>query len=186
MDEMNREKFQSLSRKSKIQWLLEYYGVKAVIGVVVLIVLISFFKSVFFSQKYDANVMILDTRMGRDESVQLQQDLEQVLQGKKIRYCSYTKSDENQMQAFSIRVMSDHLDMLIVPETEALELLRNGYWLEEPVELTATSNYEKYRAALDKMENPADIYYEKLYIGIPADCKQEENGRKLLSFLLQE
>ena len=66
---MDLEKFKQLSLKKKIQWLLQYYGLTALIAVLAIAVISIFLKSVFCPEPIsDICVLILDESISYEDT----------------------------------------------------------------------------------------------------------------------
>lgn len=137
---MNWEKFKSLRLSEKLRWIFQYYGLTMAVAAAAILVGTVFLFSVFGpGDDYAMRVMILDDHLSADECRAFSEELGAILSGK-CDITSYLESEENQKTAFTVRLLTDELDLVIAPEVLTNELLQNGYLLNA-VELPADSLY---------------------------------------------
>ena len=131
---MDRKKFKELTFRKKIEWLIHYYGIAAIVAVIAVIVVISLVKSVFFPKPLeDMCVLILCEDMGQEEAFDLQ-DVIEANTGKTAQVSSYIVSDVYGRQAFSVRLNADTLDIVIAPGEEKDGMTESGYLVKsEPL-----------------------------------------------------
>lgn len=164
---MTREEFRQLSFRRKAQWVLQYYGVAIVVGIVALVVAASFLGSVLGpGENYALKIMILDERQSADNCQAFAGELSEQVGGE-CEITSYAPGATYEMQAFAVRLTSDELDVIIAPGEQARELLANGYLLEmEPLEPNS-----RYQIVTRGGEPGGDIY-----IGRAARSKNQDNA----------
>ncbi len=178
MDGITKEKWQEMDFSKKVQWLIQYYGLAAVIVIVVLIFAVSFLKTVLFPEKVCLEMIVLDDGLGTEQQEALNAEIKELLSDAegKAEVTFFYKGDAVQQQAFTVRVAAGGLDLVIVPEKELQWMDESGYFTEEPAEVPKESRYGKIRVGTG----------EKVYIGIPADSKNAENGKKVMEYLMGE
>ncbi len=126
-DRMDRAKFKALTFPKKIQWVLQYYGVTALVVVAAVCVGVVFFNAVFGpGEQYDLRVMALDDRLSVEQCQAFADELGELVGGP-CDVTSYLESDMSQMQAFVVRLTTDPLDLVIAPEDQMEQLIENGY-----------------------------------------------------------
>ena len=124
---MNKDKFKELSLKQKIEWLIHYYGVAFIVGLVALIVAIVFIRSVFFPEPLsDICVLILSDDVTSDDAFALQSIIEEKT-GKTSQVSAYNTTDMYGRQSFSAKLTADELDIIVAPEEETMGMLDNKY-----------------------------------------------------------
>jgi len=124
---MNWKKFKELTLKQKIVWLLQYYGIAAVVAVIAVVVLVIFIKSVFFSEPLsDVCVLILSDDISQDEAYSLQ-DMIEAQTGKTVQISAFSESDAYGKQAFSMKLTADELDIVVAPLEETKGMKESGY-----------------------------------------------------------
>ena len=124
---MNKDKFKELSLKQKIEWLIHYYGVAFIVGLVALIVAIVFVRSVFFPEPLsDICVLILSDDVTSDDAFALQSIIEEKT-GKTSQVSAYNTTDMYGRQSFSAKLTADELDIIVAPEEETMGMLDNKY-----------------------------------------------------------
>ena len=124
---MNKEKFRELSLKQKIEWLLHYYGVAFIIGVVVLFVAVVFVRSVFFPEPLsDVCVLALCDDVTSDDAFALQRIIEEKT-GKTSQVSAYDTNDMYGRQSFSAKLTADDLDVIVAPEEEMMGMVDSRY-----------------------------------------------------------
>ncbi len=178
MDGITKEKWQEMDFSKKVQWLIQYYGLAAVIVIVVLIFAVSFLKTVLFPEKVCLEMIVLDDGLGTEQQEALNAEIKELLSDTegKAEVTFFYNGDAVQQQAFTVRVAAGGLDLVIVSEKELQWMNESGYFTEEPVEVPKESRYGKIRVGTG----------EKVYIGIPADSKNAENGKKVMEYLMGE
>lgn len=124
---MTWKTFKEMSLKKKLQWLVQYYGVVALIIIVVVFVLSNLVKSILFPEPIaDVCVIILSDDIYTEEAIEMQYELSKTLDAT-FDVRSYLVSDPYAMQSFATRVMTDQLDIVVAPKDETEELMRNSY-----------------------------------------------------------
>lgn len=135
---MNKEKFKELSFKKKLQWLVQYYGVVALISVIVLFVAGYFIKSVLAPAPIaDVCIMILSDEVYTEEAIEMQYNLSKELDCA-IDVSAYMVSDPYGMQSFATRIMADQIDIVVAPKDASEDMLNNSY-IPEYEELNGTN-----------------------------------------------
>jgi len=131
---MDRKKFRELTFKQKIEWLVHYYGVTAIVAVIALVVVISLVKTFLFPDPLsDMVIVVLSENMGQLEADELQTQIEEKT-GKTVLVSAYIVGDVYGQQAFSARVTADTIDVIIAPENERNLMEESGYLtLVEPL-----------------------------------------------------
>ena len=139
-DRMTWGKFKALPFLQKIQWLVQYYGVTALVAAVTVAVAVVFFRSVFGpGEQYALRVLVLDDRLSVDQCRTFARELGEKLGGE-CDMTSYLESDAAQMQAFAVRLTTDPLDLVIAPEDQMEQLIDNGF-VAAGLELQDDSRY---------------------------------------------
>jgi len=140
---LNKELWKQMSLSKKLVWFIQYYGVTTLVVIGSILVLFSLGKTFFGEkEKADIKVIILDNGVSSDLCLQYQEEISTLLQGK-AEITAYIKNDATHMQAFSVRLTADDLDFVIAPETEMIEMAKNGYLLKYD-ESGVTSFYKSY------------------------------------------
>lgn len=124
---MNWNTFKEMSFKKKLQWLVQYYGVVALVGLIVIFVLGYLIKSIISPEPIaDVCVIILSDEIYTEEAIEMQYELSKSLECT-FDVRTYNISDPYAMQSFATRVMTDQLDIVIAPLSETKELQSNSY-----------------------------------------------------------
>ncbi|MDO4623401.1 MAG: hypothetical protein Q4B22_10660 [Eubacteriales bacterium] len=140
MDRMNLEKFRRMPFRNKIQWIFNYYGLKILAALVGIFVAVYFVKSVFFAPPApDVTVIMLTDHVTEEAAVRYQQELSEKT-GKSIEIVHYDARDSYGMQAFSVKVGTDLVDLVIAPEEESSMLAENGFFLSY-AQIPGTDDY---------------------------------------------
>lgn len=126
---MNKEQWKQMTFSKKAEWLIQYYGVTVIVSVLAAAVIISLAVT-FFGPKDrgDMRIIILDDGVSSELCMVFKGEIDREINGE-TEMTSYAKSDPTHMQAFSVRLLSDDLDLIIAPEAEMLEMAGNGYLL---------------------------------------------------------
>ena len=124
---MNKEQWKQMSFFKKLEWVVQYYGVTILVSIVAVLVVISLAKT-FFGPKDrgDMRLILLDDGVSSELCTVFREEISGQINGE-VEMTSYAKSDPAHMQAFSVRLLADDLDIIIAPETEMLEMAGNGY-----------------------------------------------------------
>lgn len=163
---MNWAKFKEMKLREQLQWILQYYGVTIAVVIAAVFVGTVFIASVFGAEEdYAIRVMILDDRQFADNCREFSEELGAALSGE-CDITSYLESDDDQRQAFAVRLMSDHLDIVIAPEEQTEQLLQNGFLLQA-MRLEADSFYNQ-RTAPDREDGA-------ICLGVASSGKNVEN-----------
>lgn len=148
---MNLEKFKSMPFKNKVEWIIHYYGIWIVVGIIAISVLYSFLHSVLFPEPIkDTNIIILSDEFDADTAVSFESDISELTNGS-ASVTLYNLSDVYGNGAFSIKLTSDQIDLVLSPKTEADQMVESGY----------LESYEK-------------LDYDDLYVGIPVNARRGE------------
>lgn len=124
---MNRELWKQMSFFKKLEWIAQYYGATIIVAIIAILVATSFVKSVINgADKGDMRVIILDNGVSSDLCQVYQDEISTLIEGN-AEMTSYIKNDPTHMQAFTVRITADDLDIIIAPKEEMLELAENGY-----------------------------------------------------------
>jgi len=151
---MNKEKFKDLNFKEKIEWLLHYYGVAFIAGLVVLFVAIVFIRSVFFPEPLsDVCVLVLSDELLTEDATSIQTTIENKT-GKTASVSVFYTDDIYGRQSFSTKLTADELDIIVAPKEEAMGMVENEY-LTEYEEIEGTNLYigTSYRAREGQLIN---------------------------------
>lgn len=163
---MNWKIFKEMSLTDKVKWIIHYYGIAICAGVVGICVITALISRIFGpGEEYAARIMILDDRCSDEDRIVMEEELQAQL-GAACEVIAYHPSDENQLQAFAVRLSGAELDIIIAPEKEMKELEANGYFRE----------MHKIRedAAYYQMTDPEEYYPEKgLYLGVTEHIEKE-------------
>jgi len=126
---VNRELWKQMSFVKKLEWIAQYYGATIIVIIIAIAVVTSFVKSVINgADRGDMRIIILDNGVS-SELCQVYQDEVEVLIEGDAEMSSYIKNDPTHMQAFTVRITADDLDIIIAPKEEMSELAENGYLL---------------------------------------------------------
>lgn len=124
---MNWKTFKEMSFKKKLQWLVQYYGVVALISLIVIFIAGYFIKSVIFPEpKADVCIMILSDEIYMEEAIEMQFEMTNSYNAT-FDISAYDINDPYGMQSFATRVMTDQLDIIFAPKKETEEMLENSY-----------------------------------------------------------
>ena len=165
---MNWKTFKEMRLRAKLGWIVQYYGVTIVIAALAIFVGVVFVRSVFGpADEYAIRIMILDDRASADVCRVFEAELSEMIGGA-CDVTSYRESDDEQRQAFAVRLMTDHLDIVIAPEEQTQQLLQNSF-LSGAMELEAGSFY------YESTGGGPDAGYGALYLGVAASGTNAEN-----------
>lgn len=124
---MDRKTFREMPFLKKVEWILMYYGKTIVVVLTALFVMGLFIKSVLRpNDGFEFHVMILDDYCSKEAAGAFAKDLD-TLTGVSCDVSTFFKSDPNQMQAFAVRLFSEDIDIVIAPEEQMTQLVKNGY-----------------------------------------------------------
>lgn len=168
---MNWEKFKEMPLADKVKWIIHYYGIAICVGVIAICVIATLLGRILGpGEKYAARIMILDDRCSDEERILMGEELQTEL-GEACEVIAYQLSDENQFQAFVVRLTGADLDVIIAPEKEMKELESNGYFQE--------MHKMKEDASYYQMTDPEGNYPDKdLYFGV-TDHIEKETAEKV-------
>ena len=165
---MSWKKFRELSLGGKLQWIAQYYGVTIVIAALAVYMLVIVVQSVFGpAEDYALRIMILDDRQSADICRMMSAELSEALSGE-CEVTSYLKRDDDQRQAFAVRLMTDHLDIVIAPVEQTQQLLQNSF-LQSAMELGADAFYYELTGGGPASGN------ETLCLGVVASGRNADN-----------
>ena len=208
---MNKELWKKMSFIQKIEWIIQYYGLTILFGIIAVVVSLSLGKAFLEAgDKGDMQIIILDNGMSSELCYALQKKMDDVIDGE-AEMTSYAKASPMHMQAFSVRLTADDLDIVIAPEEEMLQMAGNGYLLPFD-EDGITAFYSKYPEecylklrAEDASEETifgvalaSDSRYmtyrreagareeETMYLGVTIKKINDENIEKAASYLLDD
>lgn len=169
-----------MSIRKKIQWIIHYYGIAIIVGIVAVCVISNLMGRILGEKEnYLAKVMILDDRCSEDDRLRIWKELEEELGGV-CEVTSYLASDENQFQAFVVRLTGDKLDVIIAPEKEIRELEENSYFQE--IYKIEESAY--YNQAVDEEAHYMD---KDIYLGKTGEREMDpEIQEKMLQYFLND
>lgn len=137
---MNFEKFRQMPFSKKIQWILQYYGIWIIVGIVAAYVGITLLNSVINPDPIsDICIIILSDDITRDDINMFQSDISE-LTGKSVTVEVYSPNEEYGLGAFSIKLTSDQLDLVLAPKEQTDQMVSNGY-LTEIEEINAYDLY---------------------------------------------
>lgn len=146
---MNLEKFKSMPLKNKIMWIVQYYGIAIIVGIIAIVVLFSFIDSVFFPDPIpDTNIIILSNSFDRDDIPKIEEEIALETEGT-VSITAYSLSEVYGNGAFSIKLTADQIDLVICPEEEKNQMLESGY-----------------------LESVEELDYEDLYLGVPIKARK--------------
>lgn len=124
---MNFKIFKELSFKKKLQWLVQYYGVVALVSIIAIGIIFTLVKSILVPEPIaDVCIMILSDDIYTEEAIEMQYELSKTLDSP-VEIYAYMISDPYGMQYFATKVMTDQLDIIVAPKKETEELLGNSY-----------------------------------------------------------
>ena len=174
---MNWEKFKKLSLRAKLQWIIQYYGVAIAIGAIAIFVGIVLVQSLFGpAEDYAIRVMILDDRQSADLCQAFAQELCDALGGE-CDVTSYLERDDDQRQAFVVRLMSDNLDIVIAPAEQTEQLLQNGF-LRSAMQLEADAFYYACTGGSPEQDGA-------LYLGVTASSRKTDNAATAIEYFIR-
>lgn len=111
----------------KIEWILQYYGIWIVVAVAAIVVLCSFLHSVFYPDPVsDICIMLLSDDYVRDDIPVLEQDIQE-LTGKTVTVEVYNLSELYGNGAFTIKLISDQIDLVIAPKEQTDSMVESEY-----------------------------------------------------------
>ena len=175
---MNKELWNQMSFSQKIVWFVQYYGLTVVAVIVTVAVILSLIKSFLnASDKGDMRIIILDGGASTELSFEYQEEISKLIEGE-AEVAAYIKNDMDHMQAFSVRLHADDLDIVIAPEKEIREMAEVGYLLPyDPNGIT--SFYGKFPKELLLTMDNADSSEEIVYaVGFAEDSRYMTNCRE--------
>ena len=159
---MNWTKFKELSFKKKLQWLVNYYGIAALVFIVAVIVIISLIKSVLFPTPIaDVCVLVISDTISADDGNDMENELLSIT-GKEVSIDAYNPNDVYGMQAVAAKIMSDQIDIVVYMEDQAKDVMSNGYII----------SYEKAS--------------ENVYVGMTQRARQTEEVAKTYEYLINK
>lgn len=133
----------------KIEWIIHYYGIWIAVGVIVVFVIFSFMKTVLFPEPIsDTNIIILSDDFDRGDVADIENEISTLTEGS-VSITIYNVSEMYGRSAFSIKLNSDQIDLVISPKEEADQMRESGYL-----------------SACEKMS------YGDLYLGIPVNARK--------------
>ena len=136
---MNKELWKQMNFSQRVEWLVQYYGVTVLVVIVAVVVALSLGRSFFGAkERGDMRVIILDNGVSSELCNQYQEEISQRINGV-TEMSAYVKNDPTHMQAFSVRLTADDLDIVIAPEEEMRQMAGNGYLI--PYEATGVTGF---------------------------------------------
>ena len=157
---MNLEKFKEMPFSKKIGWIIHYYGIWIVVTIVAIGVLFSFLHSVFFPDPIpDTNIMILSDEFLRDEIPAIEEHISVVTEGS-VSVTLYNLSEVYGNGAFSIKLTSDQIDIVLAPKSETDQMIETGY-----------------------LESCEKLEYNDLYLGIPERARKGEKLDRAIQYI---
>ena len=175
---MNWKKFKEMSLGRKLQWILQYYGVTIAVAAVAIFVGVVLIQSVFGpADDYAIRVMILDDRQSADICRAFSEDLREVLSGE-CDVTSYHESDAEQMQAFAVRLLTDHLDIVIAPAEQTEQLLQSRF-LSGAMEMESDAFYYEYTGG------GPDSGGDALFLGVAASGMNADNVPAAMDYFVR-
>lgn len=175
---MNKDMWNQMSFSQKTVWFVQYYGLTIVVVVVTVAVILSLLKSFMnASDKGDMRIIILDGGVSTELSFEYQEEISKLIDGE-AEVAAYIKDDMDHMQAFSVRLHADDLDIVIAPKEEMCEMAEVGYLLPyDPNGIT--SFYGKFPEELLLTMDSADTSEGLVYaVGFGEDSRYAVNCRK--------
>lgn len=159
---MNLETFKQLSFKKKLQWILQYYGIWIIVSIIAAYVLFVFVKSVFFPEPIsDICIIVYSDDYDRNDIPKMESEIAN-LTGNTTSVEIYNISDVYGSQSFSIKLVSDQIDLVIAPNAQINDMLANGY-----------------------LESITPMNNNDLSIGVPVNARKANNLDKAISYLLE-
>lgn len=156
---MNFEQFKKLPFLKKIEWIAQYYGVWIIVSIVAIFVAISLVRSVFFPKPIsDVCILILSDDHTRDEIPKLEDEIAAATGGS-ASVEIYNVSEAYGDSAYTIKLLSDQLDLVIAPKEQTDSMMESGYLV-----------------SAEKMKN------EDLYLGIPERARNGEILDKTIDY----
>lgn len=148
---MDLDKFKGMPFKKKIEWIVHYYGIWIIVSIVGICVAVSFAKSVFFPKPLpDVCAIILSDDYLLDDIPLMESEIGEAFGGT-CQIEIYNESDVYGNSAFSIKLMSNQVDLVIAPKSAIDSMNETGY--------------------LESSEKLGD---RNLYIAIPARARKSE------------
>lgn len=159
---MNKELWKQMTLSQKITWFIQYYGLTVVAVIVTVAVVISLIISFAgANDKGDMRIIILDNGVSSELCEVFRGEIAERIDGE-VEIASYLKVDSVHMQAFSVRLQADALDIVIAPEEDIREMAEVGYLLPYDAE-GITSFYDKFPEELYITANSVDSNEELIY-----------------------
>lgn len=148
---MNFEKFMSMPLIDKVKWIIHYYGIWIIVSIIAIGVAISFIHSVLFPEPIsDVCVIVLSDEYDRDEIPVYEEEIAAQINGS-VSLQIYNVSDAYGNSAFSIKLLSDQIDLVLAPREETKQMIESGY-----------------------LESSDQIGDKDFYIGIPVRARKGE------------
>ena len=179
---------------------------KIAVFVVILFMAMYLIRSLFSAREINqVNIMILDQNVSAQEIENCQQDLSEKIPLKKLHEVigihSYSEEDENSMQAFSVHLISDDVDIIIAPKDIILQLMENNYLVCYGTD-SATDFYADF-AKEQKLYKGTDVYAiqmgensrylritknkeKEMYLAVTVKKKNDENLKTAAEYFLEE
>jgi len=124
---LNFEKFKSLPFGKKVQWIAQYYGIWIIVAIIGIGVAVSFLHSVFFPEPIsDVCVIVLSDDYDRDEIPEIEGEISARIDGSASLQI-YNTSEVYGNSAFSIKLLSDQIDLVLAPKEETSQMTESGY-----------------------------------------------------------
>ena len=156
---MTLEKFKELSLKKKIEWIIQYYGIWIVVGIVAIFVTVDFVRTVFFPAPIsDICIAILSDDYSRDDVPTMEKEIS-ALTGGSASIVIYNESEAYGISAFTVKVMADQIDLIIAPKTQ-----------------TDSMNESSYLSSCEKLDGT------ELYLSIPTKAREGEMLDKTIDY----
>ena len=157
---MDKKQFKEMPLKKKLQWLMQYYGVTAIVTLLIVFVAVWFIKSVFFADPIeDVCVLIYSDEVLEEECARYKEEIEKNT-GHSAEVVVYHLSDAYGSQAFAAKVGTDQTDVVIAPEHEMTLLNENGF-----------------------LRSYAQIEGTQMYMGIPMAAREGDLLKYVLDYL---
>lgn len=124
---MNLKKFIELPFLKKIEWIVQYYGVWILVTIVGVCVIISLCRALFFPKPIcDVCVIIISDDFSRNDIDRLEEEMSSVTGGS-TQVEIYNPSEAYGDGAYTIKLLTDQLDIVIAPKEQTDSMLDSAY-----------------------------------------------------------
>lgn len=167
-----------MSFRKKLEWLIQYYGVAAVVVAIGLFMAVDVIVTMLSAPDHKLEVIFFDNRVSSEISMKIAEEMAEAAGLESvdlIAVSAYAPAVDMQRQAFTVRVSATGTDLLVVPKEEAMLLEKNDALKQEPILLTEDSGYERLIEEYCQ-ENGQEYIREEVYLLIPREQSNPENA----------